>query len=106
MTGARWAQVRESVSGPASPHATPTKSGRLRTPASWQGRATERHPLSYRVFLERKAERCAAVIEAIARSAAAVRATLDGFDVERYLLDAGVSRQDLDDVRQRLAIRD
>ncbi|MFJ9781877.1 tyrosine-protein phosphatase [Amycolatopsis sp. NPDC101161] len=135
-------------------------------------------PLYYPVFLERKAERCAAVVEAIARSApggvlfhcgggrdrtglvallllaladvepdviaadydlsaealkplyaamgaedqgpgiaallaargtttaAAVRATLDGFDVELYLLDAGVSRRDLDDVGHRLVNRD
>ncbi|MEV6640050.1 tyrosine-protein phosphatase [Amycolatopsis sp. NPDC051371] len=135
-------------------------------------------PLYYRVFLERKAERCAAVIGAIARSApggvlfhcgagrdrtglvallllaladvgpdavaadydlsadslkalyaamgtedqgpviaallaargtttaAAVRDTLEGFDVERYLLGAGVAREDLDDIRRRLTIRD
>jgi len=135
-------------------------------------------PLYYRVFLERKAERCAAVIEAIARSApggvlfhcgagrdrtglvallllalagvepdaiaadydlsaeavkalfaemgaedqgpvieallaergtttaAAIRDTLEGFDVERYLLGAGVDRGDLDDIRHRLTNRD
>jgi len=135
-------------------------------------------PLYYPVFLDRKAERCAAVIEAIAGSApggvlfhcgggrdrtglvallllaladvtpdaiaadydlstealkplyaamgaedqgpaiaallaqrgtttaAAVRATLDGFDVERYLLDAGVARGDLDDLRRRLVHQD
>ncbi|KDN23809.1 tyrosine-protein phosphatase [Amycolatopsis rifamycinica] len=135
-------------------------------------------PLYYPVFLERKAERCAAVIEAIARSApggvlfhcgggrdrtglvallllaladvevdaiaadydlstealrplyaamgaedqgpaiaavlaergtttaAAVRATLDGLDVEQYLLDAGVDGRDLDDVRHRLTHQD
>lgn len=135
-------------------------------------------PLYYRPFLERKAGRCAAVIEAIARSApggvlfhcasgrdrtglvallllalagveadaiaadydlsaeavkplyaalgvedqgpfigaalaergttttAAVRDTLAGFDVERYLLDAGVSGDDLADVRRRLTQRD
>jgi protein-tyrosine phosphatase len=135
-------------------------------------------PLYYRVFLERKAERCAAVIEAIARSApggvlfhcgagrdrtglvallllalagvepdaiaadydlsaeavkalfaemgaedqgpvieallaergtttaAAIRDTLEGFDVERYLLEAGVDRGDLDDIRHRLTNRD
>ena len=135
-------------------------------------------PLYYRVFLDRKAERCAAVIEAIARSApggvlfhcgagrdrtglvallllalagvepgaiaadydlsaeavkplftamgvedqgpvieallaergtttaSAIRDTLEGFDAERYLLDAGVGRGDLDDVRHRLTNRD
>lgn len=134
-------------------------------------------PLYYRLFLERKAERCAAVIEAIARSApggvlfhcgagrdrtglvallllalagaapdaiaadydlsteavkplfaeldtedqgpviaallaerattaAAIRATLDGFDVEQYLLGAGVGREHLDDIRHRLTNRD
>ncbi|MGK3200302.1 tyrosine-protein phosphatase [Amycolatopsis sp. MEPSY49] len=135
-------------------------------------------PLYYPVFLDRKAERCAAVIEAIARSApggvlfhcgggrdrtglvallllaladvapdviaadydlsaealkplyavmgaedqgpaiaallaergtttaAAVRATLDGFDVERYLLDAGVAHEDLAAIRHRLGNRD
>ncbi len=135
-------------------------------------------PLYYRVFLERKAERCAAVMTAIARSApggvlfhcgggrdrtglvallllaladvtpdaiaadydlsaeavkplyaamgaedqgpviaallaergtttaAAIRETLDGFDVERYLLGAGVGSAHLDDVRHRLTNRD
>ncbi len=135
-------------------------------------------PLYYRVFLDRKAERCAALFEAIARSgpggvlfhcgagrdrtglvallllalagvapdviaadydlsaeavkplfaamgaedqgpvisavlaergttnATAIRDTLDGFDVERYLLDAGVGRRDLDDVRHRLTNQD
>jgi hypothetical protein len=135
-------------------------------------------PLYYRVFLERKAERCAAVIEAIARSApggvlfhcgagrdrtglvallllalagvgpdaiaadydlsaeavkplfavmgtedqgpviaailaerrtttaAAIRDTLDGFDVERYLLEAGAGSEQLDDIRHRLTHRD
>ncbi|MFJ7211416.1 tyrosine-protein phosphatase [Amycolatopsis sp. NPDC098790] len=135
-------------------------------------------PLYYRVFLERKAERCAAVVEAIARSApggvlfhcgagrdrtglvallllaladvepdviaadydlsaeavkplfaamgaedqgpaiaallaergtttaAAIRDTLDGFDAERYLLDAGVGRGDLAAIRHRLVNRD
>ncbi|MEV5715057.1 tyrosine-protein phosphatase [Amycolatopsis mediterranei] len=135
-------------------------------------------PLYYRPFLDRKAERCAAVVEAIARSApggvlfhcgsgrdrtglvallllalagvgpdaiaadydlsteavrplyaamgtddqgpviatvlaergtttaAAVRDTLDGFDVERYLLDASVAAGDLDEIRHRLTRRD
>jgi hypothetical protein len=135
-------------------------------------------PLYYRVFLERKAERCAAVIEAIARSgpggvlfhcgagrdrtglvallllaladvapdavaadydlsteavkplyaamgaedqgpaiaailaergtttAAAIRDTLEGFDVKQYLLDAGVGGRDLDDIRHRLTNQD
>ncbi|MGW5716056.1 tyrosine-protein phosphatase [Amycolatopsis sp. NPDC003865] len=135
-------------------------------------------PLYYPVFLDRKADRCAAVVEAIARSApggvlfhcgagrdrtglvallllaladvepdaiaadyelsaealkplyavmgaedqgpaiaailaergtttaAAVRATLDGFDVERYLLDAGVGGQDLDNIRRRFVHQD
>jgi protein-tyrosine phosphatase len=135
-------------------------------------------PLYYRVFLERKADRCAAVVQAIARSApggvlfhcgagrdrtglvallllalagvgpeaiaadydlsagalkalfaemgtedqgpaiaallaergtttaAAIRDTLEGFDVERYLLDAGVGGSDLDDIRHRLTNRD
>ncbi len=135
-------------------------------------------PLYYRVFLERKPERCAAVMTAIARAApggvlfhcgsgrdrtglvallllalagvdpdviaadydlsteavrplyaamgtddqgpviaailaergtttaAAVRDTLDGLDVERYLLDAGVGGSDLDDIRHRLTERD
>ncbi|WP_230863024.1 tyrosine-protein phosphatase [Amycolatopsis camponoti] len=135
-------------------------------------------PLYYRVFLDRKAERCAAVMIAIARSApggvlfhcgggrdrtgliallllaladatpdaiaadydlsaeavkplyaamgaedqgpviaavlaergtttaAAVRDTLDGLDVERYLLDAGVAHEDLAEIRHRLTNRD
>ncbi|MCR6486943.1 tyrosine-protein phosphatase [Amycolatopsis sp. OK19-0408] len=135
-------------------------------------------PLYYRVFLERKARRCAAVVETVARAApggvlfhcgagrdrtglvallllalagvgpdaiaadydlsaeavkplfaamgaedqgpaieavlaargtttaAAIRDTLDGFDVERYLLDAGVARGDLDDIRHRLTDQD
>ncbi|SFW56711.1 tyrosine-protein phosphatase [Amycolatopsis australiensis] len=135
-------------------------------------------PLYYRVFLDRKAGRCAAVMEAIARSApggvlfhcgagrdrtglvallllaladvdagaiaadydlsaeavkplfaamgaedqgsaiaallaergtttaAAVRDTLEGFDVERYLLDAGVAREDIAAIRRRLVDRD
>jgi hypothetical protein len=135
-------------------------------------------PLYYPVFLERKAERCAAVFEAIARSApggvlfhcgsgrdrtglvsllllalagveadaiaadyelsaealepllaelgaqdqrpvieallaergttaaAVIREILEGFDAERYLLDAGVHRGDLDDIRHRLTNRD
>ena len=135
-------------------------------------------PLYYRVFLERKPERCAAVMTAIARAApggvlfhcgsgrdrtglvallllalagvgpdaiaadydlsteavrplyavmgtedqgpaiaailaergtttaAAVRATLDGFDVRQYLLEAGVDGRDLDDIRHRLTRRD
>ncbi len=135
-------------------------------------------PLYYRVFLDRKAERCAAVMNAIARSApggvlfhcgagrdrtglvallllaladvevdtiaadydlsaeavkplfaamgaeeqgpviaavlaargtttaAAIRDTLAGFDVERYLLEAGVAGTALDEIRRRLTQRD
>ncbi|WIY04754.1 tyrosine-protein phosphatase [Amycolatopsis mongoliensis] len=131
-------------------------------------------PLYYRLFLDRKAERCAAVMAAIARSApggvlfhcgagrdrtglvallllalagvgpdaiaadyalsaepvkalfaemgtedqgpaiaavlaerntttaAVIRDTLEGFDAERYLLEAGVHSGDLEDIRRRL----
>ncbi|SEF28806.1 Protein tyrosine/serine phosphatase [Amycolatopsis pretoriensis] len=39
-------------------------------------------------------------------TAAAVRDTLAGFDVERYLLDAGVAHEDLAAIRQRLVNQD